>query len=78
MKTVKIDYWDHQKLSEEILMMIRSSIKYPNDLDELDGVPKLKKPYFWEFWKFSEYNRECRRILKEVKDLLTDLTKNEN
>ena len=40
---------------------------------DLDCVPKLKKPYFWEFWKFSAYNKECNIILYQLETHITSL-----
>lgn len=65
-KTLEVDFWNHQDLTAKIIEMVRSSGHQSCDIDNLNCVPKIKKPYFWEFWKFKEYNRECDRILSEV------------
>ena len=68
-KTIKCDFWNHQPLSRDILDIVRSVVIPSSSVDglsELNCVPKMRKPHFWEFWKWSEYNRECQRILNEV------------
>lgn len=70
-KSIKVDVWNHQQLSEKIINRIRASTKEADKVWDLDCVPKLKKPYFLEFWKFSEYNRECQKILNQLETYLT-------
>ena len=70
-KIIKVDWWNHQQLSEKIINRIQASIKKTDEVWDLDCVPKLKKPHFWEFWKFSGYNRECRKILNQLETYLT-------
>jgi hypothetical protein len=61
-KTIRCDYWNHTNLSEKIIEMKSKTIDN-GCLYELDCVPKMRKPYFWEFWKFGGYKNECNRIL---------------
>lgn len=70
-KHIKVDVWNHQRLSEKIINRIVDSTKEADKSYDLDCVPKLRKPYFWEFWKFSDYNRECQRILDQLENYIT-------
>lgn len=65
-KTIKVDCWQHQKLSEQVINIIQSARPTFEEIYDIDCVPKMDKPHFWEFWKWSSYNKECQRILNEV------------
>lgn len=69
-KIIKVDYWSHQKLSEKIINMIRNNIDNSENICELNCVPNMKKPYFWEFWKWGDYRKECDRIMESVRTTL--------
>ena len=72
-KNIKVDVWNHQQLSEKIINRVLASTKEADNVWDLDCVPKLKKPYFWEFWKFSAYNKECNIILYQLETHITSL-----
>lgn len=66
-KTIRVDYWNHQKLTGDVLEVIQTAISnIESNNHELNCIPKMRKPYFWEIWKFSSYRKECQRILKDV------------
>jgi len=71
-KTIKVDYWSHQKLSEKIILMIQNSIDKNESVYELNCVPNMKKPYFWEFWKWGAYRKECDRIMESVRSIFNN------
>lgn len=71
-KTIKVDYWSHQKLSEKIINMIQNNIDKNENVYELNCVPNMRKPYFWEFWKWGDYRKECKRIMESVRLSLND------
>lgn len=74
-KTIRCDYWNHTALSKQVINLCQSKTIDADKLSVLDCVPRMKKPYFWEVWKFGEYKRECNRILGEVGRLLDESTR---
>lgn len=82
-KTLKCDFWNHQKLASDILDMVQNLNRVTvgdDNYNDLDCVPKMRRPYFWEFWKHSAYDIECQRILNKVSNYLEEIqiSKNED
>lgn len=67
-KYIKVDFWNHQELTQKVINIVYSSLwKKEQEFDGLNCVPTIRKPYFWEIWKWASYKKECERILKDVK-----------
>lgn len=77
-RTIKVDYWKHSKLSEKIFNIILSEKDKSDDVYDLNCVPVVDKPHFWEFWKWGAYEEECDRIINLVESYVDEIKHIEN
>ena len=67
--TVKLDYENHYGLSLKIYEFLKKKVENKKDCEKntFVAIPKIKKPYFWQFNKKKKYKQECDSIFEDLK-----------
>ena len=65
---IKIDYEKHYDFSLKIYDFLKNKIENKKDYEKntFTAIPKMKKPYFWQFNKKKKYKQECDSIFEDL------------
>jgi hypothetical protein len=66
---IKLDYENHYDLSLKIYEFLKNIVENKKDCERntFVAIPKIRKPYFWQFNKKKKYKQECDSIFEDFK-----------
>lgn len=70
--TIKIDHENHYDFSLKIYEFIKNKVENKKDCEKntFTAIPKMKKPYFWQFNEKKKYKQECDLIFEDLQKIL--------